>query len=348
MNTGGQTRWAASPWLKFALSVTIAVTIFTLLFSNVTWEEVKGMILGMNRQALLVFFGLSLTMNILRTVRYRLVLKVAGHVPGAVPLFLVVLVRGLFVDLLPARLGELVYIYLLKTRLKVPLGTATASFALAFLFDIVALAPLVFVAALFVEPLAEVPVAWLVGGGVVLLAASGGVIFAMPCLLRTAYWVLSGKYAVGIRAGRALADFVAATDFQIRKARRAGIFWHLLGISLLVRVSKYSALYVLFFAMTSPMGYTLADLPVPKLFFGLCSAELAASLPISGIAGFGVYEGTWAMVFTLLGFPQKIAILTSISHHLFTQLYGYALGTGALVLLFLPSIHRRLRRAVSS
>ena len=76
------------------------------------------------------------------------------------------------------------------------------------------------------------------------------------------------------------------------------------------------------------------------MLVGLVAAESSASLPVSGIAGFGAYEGVWAFTFEFLGFPEKIAQLTAISHHLFTQLYGYSIGALALMLLLLPIASR--------
>ncbi|MCB0337731.1 MAG: PD40 domain-containing protein, partial [Bdellovibrionales bacterium] len=59
-------------------------------------------------------------------------------------------------------------------------------------------------------------------------------------------------------------------------------------------------------------------------------------LPFSGIAGFGLYEGTWAVVFRYLGLDGGVADVTAISHHLFTQVYGYLLGMiGFSALLFI-------------
>jgi Tol biopolymer transport system component len=46
-------------------------------------------------------------------------------------------------------------------------------------------------------------------------------------------------------------------------------------------------------------------------------------------------------VFALLGFPGDVARLTGISHHLITQVYGYALGAAALALLLLPWLRVR-------
>ena len=68
----------------------------------------------------------------------------------------------------------------------------------------------------------------------------------------------------------------------------------------------------------------------------MIAAELSASLPVSGIAGFGAYEGTWTFVFQLLGYSEKLSVVTSISHHLITQVYGYGLGALAMLVLLLP------------
>jgi len=90
------------------------------------------------------------------------------------------------------------------------------------------------------------------------------------------------------------------------------------------------------FALVFPIGFSLYELSVPKVFVGIVSAEFAASLPLSGIAGFGAYEGTWAFVFRLLGFSGDLADLTALTHHLFTQIYGYLLGALSLIALMLP------------
>ena len=56
--------------------------------------------------------------------------------------------RNLFVDLLPARLGELSYVYLLTKRAGRPAEDGLASLFLAVLFDLIALVPLLILAIL--------------------------------------------------------------------------------------------------------------------------------------------------------------------------------------------------------
>ncbi len=103
-----------------------------------------------------------------------------------------------------------------------------------------------------------------------------------------------------------------------------------------MRVAKYSGFYILFCALLLPLGYSVEQMPFASVLIGISSAELAASLPVSGIAGFGAYEGAWALTFEMLGFPKEIASLSAISHHLFTQVYGYLLGMIGLLILLSP------------
>ncbi len=163
-------------FLYIATSLLLAIGVFSWLLAHVTWRQVADLILSIHLPLLGLFFVLSMAMQIVRTLRYRVVLKSVGQTPGFFRLFLVVLVRGLCVDLLPARTGELVYIYLLRAKLGVELGAATASFALAFLFDLTALAPLL-VAALLLAGTGIPFSPWV-------LAAAGGLLLLALLALR--------------------------------------------------------------------------------------------------------------------------------------------------------------------
>ena len=320
-------------WL-FSLLVTVG--IFSYLLRNVSPGDIWDLIKGIDKAGLICFLVLSFAMSFFRLWRYRVMLSLSGYEPGSIALFLVVLVRNFFSDLLPARIGTLVYIYLVNTRLGVPFEAAAASFSLAFVFDIIAIAPLILAAVLAAGWGSGVPPGALLGGAAGLCAASVAVLFALPFLFRTA-GAVGRKFPVlgKERTGKLMSRFEGVAA-EIDAARRRGVYMRLLLLSVLVRVGKYASLYVLLYALLAPVGYGLADLPVSKVFLGMCAAELAASTPISGIAGFGVYEGTWSVVFRLLGFPAEMANLTSISHHLFTQVYGYGLGALALMALLLP------------
>jgi len=321
----------------FSLGITAA--IFSYLLTYVSVGDVIEIIRSVSWNFLAIFVILSLAGSLCRTWRYQTVLKVAGHSPATLPLFLTTLIRNLFADLLPARLGDLVYIYIGTTRLGIPFGSAASSFALAFLFDILALVPLVAFALWSIQGasiqghMAATP---FIIGGVILSAVTIAIIAFLPSLVKFATKFIKSisflpkKWISKINTG--LESIINSLEL----AKKAGIYGRLLFLSVLVRLAKYSSYYVFLCGMLVPLGYNLQQMPFAKAFLGMFASELAASLPFSGFAGFGVYEGTWALTFELLGLPGSDAKLTAVSHHLFTQVYGYLLGIAALLILLLP------------
>lgn len=313
-----------------AFSLLTAGAVVAWLFTRISLTEAFNLIRGADRAAVVAFIILSLATSFFRMWRYLILLRSNGERPPKGPLFLVVLVRNLFADLLPARLGTLVYIFLATTRLGIPVGAATSSFALSFLFDMLALAPIVLTVSLLATDL--VPVLGLAFGSLLLALMTYALIVVLPQVFRG---VASALQKSGLkRTGEAIKQ---AHD-ALQGTRQAGIYDQVLSLSVFIRLGKYATLYMFLYALLRPRGFGFSDLDVPKVFIGLCSAELAASLPLGTIAGLGAPQGAWVAAFKLLGFPPNIAELTSVSHILFTQLWGYSLGAlAAVMLLFMPA-----------
>ena len=318
-------------YLIFSLSVTAGV--FYYLLSEISISDVLKLISNVDRHGLLLFVTCSLAMSFFITWRYKLLISVSGFSPSPVLLFLVVLVRNLFADLLPARIGTFVYIYIVNSRLGVALSAATSSFVLATLLDILALMILLIV--LVGVGFDALPPAYLLAFAILIGGIIWVVIYNLPRLLNWLVQILPKSPTM-----EKLTVLFSSIEREVTASRQAGVFTRLIALSLLVRITKYAALYFFLYALLRPLAYTFSDLNVSKVLVGLVAAESSASLPVSGIAGFGAYEGVWAFTFEFLGFPEKIAQLTAISHHLFTQLYGYSIGALALMLLLLPIASR--------
>ena len=189
---------AQHPQLVYAaLSLAVSVGVLSYLYAQVSLAAVWRMITSSYVPALCGFVALAMTLQVLRTIRYGLVLNRLGWSARPVPLFLVVLVRGLFVDLLPARLGELVFIYLVRSRLRIPIGPAVASFALAFLFDLLVLAPLLLLAALWLIVMTGAAPPVLALAAVAVGAAVQAALRLLPGLVRFAFGVL-GRVPVAL------------------------------------------------------------------------------------------------------------------------------------------------------
>ncbi len=317
------------------LSFFVSCFVFTYLFSQITFAEVKASITGLPFSSLALFVFASFTMSFCRTWRYQLLLKATGIHLSSATLFLITLVRNFFSDLLPARIGTLVYVYILNRRFQVPISPALSSFSLCFIFDIISVSFLAVFCALFFLTDTRA-FSFFAGGGVFLLAISTAILCFLSTILKWLQHTAHLLKRFHIKKWEVLSEFVQKIENDVLKTQKTKIYYKVFALSLCIRSLKYISMYILFIGLVIGLGKQAGLFPLPKVVSGMIAAELAASLPVSGIAGFGAYEGTWSLVFQLLGYSEKLASLTAISHHLITQVYGYSLGALALILLLLP------------
>ena len=316
-------------------SLLVSGGVFWYLQQFVSWAEVSRLIRQMPMLGIATFLMLSTIMTTFRCWRYLLLLRISGFHVRIAPLFLVTLVRNFFSDLLPARIGTLIFVYLARTRLGVSWSSASAGFAYSFIFDMISLGFLVLLAAMTATGIAQNPYI-IIAAGIFFAAISTAVLFLLPTLLS---WVMAGVRRFPFFSPELRSRFstaVNALKVQLETLQKSGMYLPLLALSMGVRFFKYLGLYALLISLVVSAGYTAVDFPLSKVFFGFVAAEMAASLPISGLAGFGAYEGAWSLVFQLLGYSEKISALTSVSHHVLTQIYGYSIGALAFLLLLVP------------
>ncbi len=320
-----------------SLSLFVSCSVFVYLFTRITFDEITSAIARVPLDAFILFVFFSLGMSVCRAWRYLLLLQSDNINLSFMSLFLVTLVRNFFSDLFPARIGTLVYIYIVNKRLNVSLSLATSSFAICFLFDIIAVSILGVSASLWYFSDSKI-FALVIGAGLFLLLCTLLILYFLPW-----FFVQSGKLIENFhmlhQAKRDnLKKMIDEVGSEINVTKQSGIYGKVFALSLLVRFFKYVSLYVLFIGLIAGLGENALLFPFFKVVSGMIAAELSASLPVSGIAGFGAYEGTWAFVFQLLGYSEKISLVTSVSHHFITQVYGYSLGAVAVLALLLPAM----------
>ena len=80
--------------------------------------------------------------TLLRALRYRSLLKADGisQVPGTWYMFLITLCRNMFVDMVPARIGEASYVLMLNRGYRVPVSACLSTLFISVVLDILALA----------------------------------------------------------------------------------------------------------------------------------------------------------------------------------------------------------------
>jgi len=326
--------------LRFVISIIISIVLLVFLFRYINLAALKDLFLHVYVPALFLYFALLLCGIILRTWRYKLMLP--GVPIGFLGLAGVTVIRNMFVDFLPARIGELSFIWALNKRYNVSVELGGSAFIGAFTFDLVALFPLLIIA-IGLSPLhAQEAGKWLMvlfSGAFVFLGVV--VIYAKRILPFFIDLVRGPGITAFMRRSRILYlvfEKMIETGEQLVALGKRGIGGRLFVLSLGVRLSKYISLFFLFYAVVKSLGFAFHDLNSFTIFSGTAFTEVSSLLPIQGLAGLGTWEATWAAVFVFLGFSRQTAILSGIGIHWIAQVTEYMIGITSLIVLFFPKV----------
>lgn len=275
--------------------------------------------------------------TVLRTIRYGILLRAAGErdVPGFFHLLLVTMTRNMFVDLVPARAGELIYIGLLNRGYNMSAQSCISSLAVSFVFDFIALG-FIFLA-LLAAHLARS--AWNP-----LLAVAAALFLIIPFALLYALYVAprpilriarswSSRLRVSARWPEKLFAFGDRIADAMETTRRSGTFSITLALSFGVRLCKYIGLFAAFRAVTIHNFPDMSHATLLQVMTALLTSEAAASLPLPTLMSFGTYEAGGAAAWTMLGFAASSAAIATLSFHICSQIVDYSLG-GLGLLLF--------------
>ena len=210
------------------------------------WSSLINALLAFPLAYLLLYFVASLIRTLLQSLRYRMLLSTSeGVVPTLFHVYLVTLSRNMFVDMLPARLGELSYIAMLNRGYKVSGESCVSSLAISFVFDLIALGVLMALL-LVLQAVGGDFQSWMAGAVLVLVLLILFLVFLLYPAIALANRVI-GRIAWLQRGipGKA-SNLLSRIEGALDDSRKAGITGRLLGLSVGVRAAKYFGLYCLF------------------------------------------------------------------------------------------------------
>ncbi len=326
------------------LSFSISIILIWVLIRQINLKDLIQVLSLLYFPAFLAYVACSLLGAGLRAWRYKILLLPLRISWGNI--LLVTFIRNLFVDLLPARIGSLSYIYVLNKRLNYSFESATSTFLFSFVFDFLTLSPFL-ASSIFA-----------VGSGASMISTKPLLIFTLIffLLIFILFWKISEFILVSTRIYESLLrilktrnkewaskslDKLKLTVEEIKHIQQRKIYWRVFGLSLLIRLSKYCSLLLLLYALLRSQGYSLQRLSLWKTILGTTGAELTSILPVKGLAGFGTWESAWSLTYKLLGFEARIAIISGIGVHLITNLFEYSLGTMSIILLAITALRMK-------
>ena len=124
-------------WLPKLFGLILTLLLIFILVSRIEPEEIVEAIQRLNPYMVLLGFFVYLGGLLSRAFRFKIVLN--NKELRYYDLFTIVAVSNLINNVLPARTGELSYIYLSKKRIKVPLKHGVASLLVVRIFDAISI-----------------------------------------------------------------------------------------------------------------------------------------------------------------------------------------------------------------
>lgn len=340
--------------IRMIVSLGVSLFILGLLFRLVGSESpdvgrARAME-AMRNTAVLFIVGYAvctLAQTILRAIRYRLLLRGGGvgAPPGHFQTFLATAARNMFVDLLPARAGELSYVALLNKGYNVPADACFSSLAVSMFLDFTALLVLVFcVAFRFLFSAGRPP--WLIPViiGLVVITVVFGLVLFVGIKTGVSLFRKIFPFLMRIRIIDKTAAFAEDIAEAARKSAGFKTIAPALALSLGVRFFKYAGFYLAFIGVTIHTMPELARAAAPEVILALLAAEGGAALPIPALMGFGTYETGGLLTLAAMGYPRESAMIAMLVMHIFSQAIDYLIGGAALVAFFLTAPYRSVAK----
>jgi len=276
---------------------------------------------------LLTFFIYTFT-YLLRAIRWKILLP--SRKLTLLDLSAVSSIHILFNNLLPGRIGELTYPYLLKNKFQIPLEESMATLIIARIFDLISII-LIFLISVLSFPSNIFSVFQKYNYlAIIALIASVTILVFLPDIFslisKSLVKISKTGYLKESNYINLLIDKIFEFTKHLNRIYSPLVYLKVLTVSLLHWSCTFGICYLVIYGIMNELGKETEILSVSQVVFGTAAAELSTVLPIHGLAGFGTFEGFWTAAFVLIGIDQSLAILTGFGYHILFLIYSIILG----------------------
>lgn len=311
---------------KVLIATIITILLLFYLIENVELSAIYQSLALLNVKIILIGLIFYMFSYVFRAIRFKLIL---GESIKLFSLLWIVCIHNFFVQLLPARIGEISYLYLIK-KYGIDKNKNIASIAFARIFDVIIVAVFFFMGLTSIpELLPDFIILLIIVIAVLLLLflILYYLIFRQSMVLLMLEWIIRRTNINILKRG--IDKFKEVVyEFGSLKSRRLtiGLFISSIFIWGTLYLFMYVFLNAFFNEITIPNAFLIVTLPV-----------IFSILPIYGVAGFGTTET--AFLFALLWFNEnlELAISAGFVIHGFQLLFFITFGlVGAAFFMFDP------------
>ncbi len=330
--------------INIVIAVLFGLVLVYFLLRDLDITEIKKAFLGMYVPSLLVFIIINFSDTFFRA--YRKKILIGSPRINMADMFFTNLIRNAFNMVLPARTGELSYVYVLTRKFKFPVEVGVSTLLVAMIFDLVIVFSLTIISLIMVIITTGLGDTLASPWTIVLIAAGLLAIFALVLfhlskvigfLIRLINKILN-QYRIGKnKTLQWIYLKLVETNKNIKIIQKRKIYLKVYFSSLAIRIMKFSSYYILIHAILRPMGYSFSDLDYWVILLATIAAEISAVLPTHALAGFGTYEGAFAGIAVLLNFVGfELARIVAFSYHITILIFSLSLGIISMIIISMP------------
>ncbi|MDD3777643.1 MAG: lysylphosphatidylglycerol synthase transmembrane domain-containing protein [Actinomycetota bacterium] len=256
-------------------------------------------------------------------------------------LFFVSHIRNAFNMVLPARTGELSYVYVLKRKFKYPVEVGVSTLAVALVFDMVIVFSLIIISIIIVGiNRYSVSSTTVILVAAALLAVSLLILFFLSKIIGLVItllkWVFTRTHWERVKFIDYIFRKLVGINKNIEIIQGRKIYTKVYISSVAIRLVKFSIYYFMIHSLMKPMGYGFGQLNYWVIFLATAAAEISAVLPTHALAGLGTYEFAFVSVLTMLGFQENIAIIVGFNYHIINLVFTVMVGILSIIIIVMP------------
>jgi glycosyltransferase 2 family protein len=304
--------------IKVLASALLSITLVAFLFRYIKLQDIIVAISMVPAWVVLLSFFLYACSFVFRTLRFSVLLNKKIPFPE---LFSISCLHNMFNGILPARTGELTFVYMVSKK-RERKSTAIASIIISRFFDLVSIT-LQFTVAVFFIGLSEPRFFYMA------FILMGLIIFSvLVAFLAIRYFrYLKIKSLMKLKYYKFLINGFekVLSQFELLDARKA---FRVFILSVIIWGFNFIMAYLIITHLGVQIG-------IYRTVLAFTFTAIASFIPVHGIAGFGTLEAAWTVIFMFFGATRELAISSAFGFHIINILYFIVLGiAGYLFLAF--------------